>query len=103
MARRLRLNSRMGLLADDTPVVDKLTSAQFHGPGGYAQLGYNEKNNQRQLLRLWADYLEKKPPLHVDPATVLTDNPHGIEPITQTNGQRCAGSASEPDPTSVTL
>ncbi len=67
MARRLRLNSRMGLLADDTPVVDKLTSAQFHGPGGYAQLGYNEKNNQRQLLRLWADYLEKKPPLHVDP------------------------------------
>lgn len=88
MARRLRLNSRMGgLLADDVRVVDTLSSAQFHGPG-YAQLGYNE-NNQRQLLRLWADYLDM-PPLRVDPATVLTDNPQGIEPMVQTNGAAAA-------------
>lgn len=98
MARRLQLNSRMGLLADDARVVDTLSSAQFHGPG-YAQLGYNE-NNQRQLLRLWADYLDM-PPLRVDPATVLTDNPQGIEPMVQTNGRAVAGIDSESAPTSV--
>nr|ABP43172.1 phthalate 3,4-dioxygenase, alpha subunit [Mycolicibacterium gilvum PYR-GCK] len=100
MARRLRLNSRMGLLADDARVVDTLSSAQFHGPG-YAQLGYNE-NNQRELLRLWADYLDM-PPLRVDPATVLTDNPQGIEPMVQTNGGAVAGIDSESATTSVTL
>jgi phthalate 3,4-dioxygenase subunit alpha len=59
MARRLLLNSRMGLLSDDRPVVDPLPSAAFHGPGR-AQVGYNE-NNQRALLRLWADHLEMPP------------------------------------------
>ena len=59
MARRLLLNSRMGLLSDDRPVVDPLPSAAFHGPG-HAQVGYNE-NNQRALLRLWADHLEMPP------------------------------------------
>ncbi|BBZ14248.1 aromatic ring-hydroxylating dioxygenase subunit alpha [Mycobacterium branderi] len=57
MARRLLLNSRMGLLGDDRPVVDTLPVAAFHGPGR-AQVGYNE-NNQRELLKLWADYLER--------------------------------------------
>lgn len=56
MARRLRLNSRMGLLSDDRPVVETLLHKAFHGPGR-AQVGYNE-NNQRELLKLWADYLE---------------------------------------------
>jgi hypothetical protein len=56
MARRLLLNSRMGLLADDRPVVDPLPPESFHGPG-HAQVGYNE-NNQRALLQLWADHLE---------------------------------------------
>jgi phthalate 3,4-dioxygenase subunit alpha len=59
MARRLLLNSRMGLLADDRPVVDPLPPEAFHGPG-HAQVGYNEKN-QRALLRLWADHLELPP------------------------------------------
>jgi hypothetical protein len=56
MARRLLLNSRMGLLSDDRPVIEPLPSEAFHGPG-YAQVGYNE-NNQRALLRLWAEHLE---------------------------------------------
>jgi phthalate 3,4-dioxygenase alpha subunit len=59
MARRLLLNSRMGLLSDDRPVVDPLPLGSFHGPG-HAQVGYNE-NNQRALLRLWADHLEMPP------------------------------------------
>lgn len=55
MARRLLLNSRMGLLADDQPVIDALTAESFHGPGR-AQVGYNEYN-QRELLKLWAEHL----------------------------------------------
>ena len=56
MARRLLLNSRMGLLSDDRPVVQTLPAEDFHGPGR-AQVGYNE-HNQRELLKLWADYLQ---------------------------------------------
>jgi len=56
MARRLLLNSRMGLLSDDRPVVEALPPDSFHGPGR-AQVGYNEYN-QRALLKLWADYLQ---------------------------------------------
>ena len=56
MARRLLLNSRMGLRSDDSPVVEPLTAESFHGPGR-AQVGYNEYN-QRELLNLWADYLQ---------------------------------------------
>ncbi|GAB3033235.1 hydrogenase [Mycobacterium bourgelatii] len=55
MARRLLLNSRMGLLDDDRPVIEALPPEAFHGPGR-AQVGYNEYN-QRELLKLWADYL----------------------------------------------
>ncbi len=56
MARRLRLNSRMGILEDDTEVVPALDTEQFHGPGT-AHTGYSEYN-QRELLRRWADHLE---------------------------------------------
>lgn len=56
MARRLLLNSRMGLLADDRPVIEALSPSAFHGPGR-AQVGYNE-HNQRALLNMWADYLQ---------------------------------------------
>ncbi|OUS79693.1 aromatic ring-hydroxylating dioxygenase subunit alpha [Rhodococcus sp. NCIMB 12038] len=86
MARRLTLNSRMGLLEDGAPVVPQLTGDEFHGPG-FAQVGYNE-HNQRELLSLWADYLEK-PPLTASPTAVGTDNPEGIRPLAQTNGH-CA-------------
>ncbi|MBW0101741.1 Rieske 2Fe-2S domain-containing protein [Pseudonocardia sp. KRD291] len=55
MARRLQLNSRMGILEDDTEVVPELTAEQFHGPGS-AHTGYSEYN-QRALLRRWADDL----------------------------------------------
>lgn len=57
MARRLLLNSRMGLLADDRPVIEALAPSAFHGPGR-AQVGYNE-HNQRAWLNMWADYLQQ--------------------------------------------
>ncbi|MEV0636030.1 Rieske 2Fe-2S domain-containing protein [Streptomyces sp. NPDC050619] len=55
MARRLLLNSRMGLLADGTEVSPRLTPDQFTGPGT-AHVGYGEYN-QRELLNRWADHL----------------------------------------------
>jgi hypothetical protein len=57
MARRLLLNSRMGLLEDGTEVVAALTPDQFAGPGE-AHTGYGEYN-QRHMLNRWADYLER--------------------------------------------
>ena len=51
------LNSRMGLLADDRPVIEALAPSAFHGPGR-AQVGYNE-HNQRAWLNMWADYLQQ--------------------------------------------
>lgn len=59
MARRLLLNGRMGMLKDDTPVVEPLTLGEFAGPGE-AHSGYGEYN-QRHLLNRWADYLEDEP------------------------------------------
>jgi phenylpropionate dioxygenase-like ring-hydroxylating dioxygenase large terminal subunit len=79
MARRLLLNSRMGLLWNDRPVVEPLAPESYHGPGR-AQVGYNE-NNQRELLKLWAHYLEM-PPLSPTTSTVGTQNP--IAPPTRT-------------------
>jgi len=57
MARRLLLNSRMGLLADDTSVTPALTREEFAGPGT-AHVGYGEYN-QRNLLAEWAAHLER--------------------------------------------
>jgi hypothetical protein len=71
MARRLRLNSRMGLLADGTPVSPALGPGQWSGPGeshvGYAEYG------QRNLLARWADYLER--PSAAPPQTSIGDGP----------------------------
>jgi phthalate 3,4-dioxygenase subunit alpha len=57
MARRLRLNSRMGLTSDDKPIKPPL--AGFSGPGTAYQ-GFGEFN-QRHWLSRWADYLEGNP------------------------------------------
>jgi len=57
MARRLRLNSRMGILVDGSEVIPALTAEQFAGPGS-AHVGYSEYN-QRELLARWADHLER--------------------------------------------
>ena len=57
MARRLLLNSRMGLLDDGTEVVPALTRADYAGPGE-ARVGYGEYN-QRHLLNRWADHVER--------------------------------------------
>jgi hypothetical protein len=56
MARRLLLNSRMGLLADGSELAQPLTSDQFSGPG-IARQGYSEFN-QRELLCRWANDLQ---------------------------------------------
>lgn len=55
MAKRLLLNSRMGLTSEDKPLNPPL--ADFHGPGT-AYVGYGEFN-QRALLSEWADLIEK--------------------------------------------
>ena len=55
----LLLNSRMGLLADDTELVPPLPPDKFAGPG-QARVGYAEYN-QRHLLSRWADYLDGDP------------------------------------------
>ena len=59
MARRLLLNTRMGMLADGREVVPPLAAGAFHGPG-VAHVGYGEYN-QRELLRRWADCIEQPP------------------------------------------
>ncbi|GGR46176.1 phenylpropionate dioxygenase-like ring-hydroxylating dioxygenase large terminal subunit [Nocardioides luteus] len=59
MARRLHLNSRMGMKMDGSEVVPALTKEQFAGPGK-AYVGYGEYS-QRNLLSKWADYLEREP------------------------------------------
>ncbi|MGW5105993.1 aromatic ring-hydroxylating dioxygenase subunit alpha [Nocardia sp. NPDC004123] len=66
MARRVLLNSRMGILQDDTPVTPPLTNDQWAGPG-VAHVGYAEFN-QRHLLDEWADHLEMEPPAIAPPA-----------------------------------
>jgi len=70
MARRLLLNSRMGILEDDEPVTPALGPDAFHGPGE-ARTGYSE-HNQRALLHRWADDLEKPP---VQAATLTVGGP----------------------------
>jgi phenylpropionate dioxygenase-like ring-hydroxylating dioxygenase large terminal subunit len=59
MARRLLLNSRMGLLEDGSAVSPELSCEQFAGPG-VAHVGYSEFN-QRALLTRWADALDRPP------------------------------------------
>lgn len=62
MAKRLLLNSRMGMLADGSGVVAPLARDQFAGPG-VAHVGYGEYN-QRHLLAEWADFIEREPLCH---------------------------------------
>jgi phenylpropionate dioxygenase-like ring-hydroxylating dioxygenase large terminal subunit len=57
MARRLLLNSRMGMLENGQNVVEPLTSEQYSGPGS-TRVGYSEYN-QRELLLRWANHLER--------------------------------------------
>ncbi|MFI6698628.1 Rieske 2Fe-2S domain-containing protein [Streptomyces sp. NPDC050509] len=57
MARRLLLNSRMGLLEDGSAVVPPLPPEEFAGPG-QAYVGYGEYN-QRHLLERWAEHMER--------------------------------------------
>jgi hypothetical protein len=58
MARRLLLNSRMGLRRDGTALVGEHPG--FAGPGS-ARQGYGE-HNQRHFLAMWAEALRQPPP-----------------------------------------
>jgi len=57
MARRLRLNTRMGLTAADEPINPRIGG--FSGPG-IARVGYSEFN-QRNWLTLWSSHLAGGP------------------------------------------
>jgi hypothetical protein len=57
MARRLRLNSRMGLTSADEVINRRLE--HFSGPGS-ARVGYSEFN-QRDWLTLWSSHLRGGP------------------------------------------
>jgi hypothetical protein len=70
LARRLALNSRMGLRSDDSMIGEPLQS--FAGPG-FARVGYGEFN-QRNWLTLWSSHLsggeiESVHPLHRNAAS----------------------------------
>jgi phthalate 3,4-dioxygenase alpha subunit len=54
MARRLRLNSRMGLTSTDEVINEPVPD--FAGPG-VARVGYSE-SNQRNWLAMWAGHLD---------------------------------------------
>ncbi|KAB2348475.1 Rieske 2Fe-2S domain-containing protein [Actinomadura rudentiformis] len=60
MARRLNLNSRMGLTSAGKPLKPPL--AGFSGPGTAYQ-GFGEFN-QRHWLSMWGDHLLRPPPVH---------------------------------------
>ncbi|MGO1768444.1 MAG: Rieske 2Fe-2S domain-containing protein [Microbacterium sp.] len=89
MARRLLLNSRMGMLKDGSPVVAPLEAHEWSGPG-VAHVGYGEYN-QRHLLARWADYVE-----HDVPAP---QRPVGLGDVRQTpsatEASDSAGAAAE--------
>jgi hypothetical protein len=93
MARRLLLNSRMGILEDGTAVSPALPPDQWSGPGeshvGYAEFG------QRNLLARWADYLER--PAGAPPRTSI-----GVRPATgngEVNGTSPNGGGVTSNPT----
>lgn len=64
MARRLLLNSRMGLRHDGTSIVGQYPD--FAGPG-VARQGFGE-HNQRYFLSMWADAISL-PPLTITPVS----------------------------------
>jgi phenylpropionate dioxygenase-like ring-hydroxylating dioxygenase large terminal subunit len=91
MARRLLLNSRMGLLEDGSPVVPALTGEQFAGPGE-AHVGYGEYN-QRHMLNRWAEYLERPaaPPEQLQVSGIPDDDASTDDtPVALTNGAAAA-------------
>ena len=65
MARRLNLNSRMGLTSDGKPL--KPPIAAFAGPG-VAYQGFGEYG-QRHWLSQWSDHLEREPGRATPPPT----------------------------------
>lgn len=93
MARRLLLNSRMGMLENGQNVVEPLTSDQYSGPGS-TRIGYSEYN-QRELLLRWADHLgrpmEKAAQMHVGTNPVQAPAAVGADP-----SRAAAGSTAIP-------
>jgi len=71
MARRLLLNSRMGMLENGQNVVEPLTPEQYSGPGS-TRVGYSEYN-QRELLLRWANHLER--PMEKEAQVHVGSNP----------------------------
>jgi phthalate 3,4-dioxygenase alpha subunit len=63
MARRLRLNSRMGLTSADEAINQQVPG--FSGPGS-ARVGYSEFN-QRDWLTMWSSHLAGGDPERTHP------------------------------------
>ena len=61
MARRLLLNSRMGIKKDGSPVTPALSPEEYSGPGE-VHVGYGEYS-QRKFLNQWANHLEMPEPI----------------------------------------
>lgn len=97
MARRLLLNSRMGMLENGQNVVEPLTADEYSGPGS-TRIGYSEYN-QRELLRRWADHLErpmeKAAQLHVGTDPIQSPPAGGADPSRASTGNT-AGSTVVP-------
>ncbi|MEV8085732.1 Rieske 2Fe-2S domain-containing protein [Pseudarthrobacter oxydans] len=97
MARRLLLNSRMGMLENGQNVVEPLTADEYSGPGS-TRIGYSEYN-QRELLRRWADHLErpmeKAAQLHVGTDPIQSPPAGGADPSRASTGNT-AGSTAIP-------
>ena len=94
MARRLLLNSRMGLLESGENVVEPLNGEQYSGPGS-TRVGYSEYN-QRELLRRWADHLER--PVQAAGQLRVGSEARNIQPETCSG---TAGSTDRTDPVSL--
>ncbi|HJW00545.1 MAG TPA: Rieske 2Fe-2S domain-containing protein [Arthrobacter sp.] len=97
MARRLLLNSRMGMLENGQNVVEPLTADEYSGPGS-TRIGYSEYN-QRELLRRWADHLgrpmDKAAQLHVGTDPIQAPPAGGADPSRASTGNT-AGSTVVP-------
>ncbi|WP_104118319.1 Rieske 2Fe-2S domain-containing protein [Arthrobacter sp. B1805] len=90
MARRLLLNSRMGMLENGQNVVEPLSAEEYSGPGS-TRVGYSEYN-QRELLLRWADHLER--PMEKAAQLRVGTDPIQPPPAAGADPSRAAGSTA---------
>ncbi|WP_431791014.1 Rieske 2Fe-2S domain-containing protein [Kocuria palustris] len=97
MARRLLLNSRMGMLENGQNVVEALPPEEYSGPGS-TRIGYSEYN-QRELLRRWADHLER--PVEAAAQVHVGSDPVQAPPAAGSGPARPASGSAETVPAAI--